>query len=321
MNRKAVYASVAGYMAILLWSGSISFQRVLSEQLGPLATGAGAYMIGGLVGCAILLARPSARRGLRGAAMKETLICGIFFVVFQVCYVTSVGLATGRKQALVVGVINYLWPAITLVLSIPILKSRPRPLLFPVGVIVALAGAVAAAAFQGNLALGDFLGDLRANAWAYSICLVNAVAWSIYSNLTRRWVNKVPGGVVFIYSLAGGILMGAMAVAAASAGLPRAVPHWSPGLLPFLLGQALGPTLGAFFLWETAMRSGNVTLVTVAAYLTPVFSLAASCIVFQQAAGAGLWVGSALVVAGAVLCKLSVREPPGMPSEKRGDCP
>ena len=309
MNTKAATATAAGFLAILLWSNSISFQRVLSEQLGPLATGAAAYTIGGLLGCAILLARPGVRRGLRGASMRETLICGLFFVVFQVCYVTSVGLATGRKQALVVGVINYLWPAMTLVLSIPILKSRPRSLIFPVGVVVALAGAVVAAVFQEKLNLADFLEGLRTNAWAYIICFINAVAWAIYSNLTRRWVSKVPGGVVFLYILAGGLLMGVMALAAAMAGLPNAQPRFTASLLPFLLGQAIGPTLGAFILWETAMRLGNVTLASSAAYLTPVFSLAASCIVFQQPAGAGLWIGSALGVAGAVLCKLAVREP------------
>jgi drug/metabolite transporter (DMT)-like permease len=111
--------------------------------------------------------------------------------------------------------------------------------------------------------------------------------------------------------------MGAAATAAALAGLPRAQPHWTSSLLPFLLGQALGPTLGAFILWETAMRFGSITFVNSAAYLTPVFSLIASCIVFRQPAGAGLWLGSALVVLGAVLCRLWIREPSPPPAPQR----
>jgi drug/metabolite transporter (DMT)-like permease len=136
----------------------------------------------------------------------------------------------------------------------------------------------------------------------------------------------VPGGIVFLYVLATGVVMAAAAgvealaganwtngsaaavASAARAGTSASAPPFTAEILLYLLAQALGPTLLAYIFWETAMRFGSVTLVASAAYLTPVFSLIASCIVLQRSAGWGLWVGSALVVAGAVVCRLSIRE-------------
>jgi drug/metabolite transporter (DMT)-like permease len=289
-------------LAILLWAGSISIQRKLTEFLGPLVTGAVANAIAGILGCLILLVRPSFRRGLRGASAAKTAVCGALFVFYAVCFVCAVGLASGRQQALEVGVINYLWPVLTLVLSIPLLGSRPKALL-PLGVAIGLAGAVLATALQRDLSWASFVHSLRDNAWPYMLSLFNAIAWAFYSNLTRRWVREVPGGVVFIFLLVSAAVMGVLSP------LQSHAPRWSTEVLLPLLVQALGPALAAYILWETAMRLGDVTFVACAAYLTPVLSLIASCLILQMAATEGLWIGSALVVLGAVVCRLSIREP------------
>jgi drug/metabolite transporter (DMT)-like permease len=309
---KRLTASIGGVMAILLWSGSISLQRLLSQQLGPMITGATGCLIAGLLGSVILLLRPSTRKSLLAASGRETFVCGALFVMYSICFVSAVALATSTRHVFVVGVINYLWPAMTLVLSIPILKSRPRPLL-PVGVIVGVAGAVMAAVFQRELSLADFLDGLRGNLWPYLLSLVNAVTWAFYSNLTRRWVDKVPGGVVFVYLLVAGVLMAALAAALGDLGrgLPVLLgdsPQWAQSVLLPMALQSIGPALGAYILWETAMRLGSVTFVSVTAYLTPVFSLIVSCIVLHESAGWGLWGGTALVVLGAFICKFSIRD-------------
>jgi drug/metabolite transporter (DMT)-like permease len=312
LNTKRLYASAGGVVAILLWAGSISLQRLLAQQLGPMVTGGANCLIAGLLGCVVLLLRPGMRKNLLAASGRETAICGALFVVYSICFVSAVALATSTRHVFVVGVINYLWPAMTLVLSIPILKSRPRPLL-PVGVVVGVAGAALAAIFQRDLTLADFLEGLRANIWPYLLSLANAVTWAFYSNLTRRWVHKVPGGVVFLYLLASAVLMGALA--AALGDLTRCLPvllgdapQWGRSVLLPLLLQAVGPAMGAYILWETAMRLGSVTFVSVTAYLTPVFSLIVSCIVLHESAGWGLWGGTALVVLGAFICKLNIRD-------------
>jgi drug/metabolite transporter (DMT)-like permease len=50
-----------------------------------------------------------------------------------------VGLAKSREQVLEIALVNYLWPALTILLSLPLLKQRARLWLLP-GTELALTG-------------------------------------------------------------------------------------------------------------------------------------------------------------------------------------
>jgi hypothetical protein len=53
--------------------------------------------------------------------------CGALFVSYEVALYLAVGLSVSDQQVLVVGLINYLWPALILLTAIPILRYRARP--------------------------------------------------------------------------------------------------------------------------------------------------------------------------------------------------
>jgi len=90
----------------------------------------------------------------------------------------------------------------------------------------------------------------------------------------------------------------------------RTGPAWSLAVLGPLLFLALGPGLLAYVLWDVAVRRGNVTLCAIAAYATPLLSTAITCILLGVLPGAKLWIGCGLVVIGAVLCRIGVRDAP-----------
>jgi len=292
--------SVGGVGAIVLWSATVGLSRIVVEPLGAMTAGAAIYLLAGGLGCAGLLARATARRKVARLPRRYLLGCGGLFVVYTVCLYGAVGLAGGREQVLEVGVINYLWPGLTLVLSVPILHKRAHPAL-ALAAILGFAGVVLATWPADGDGAADLAAHLRAGAWPYLLALAGAVTWALYSNLSRRWAGQAQGQAVPLFLLATGAVMAALRVALGGG------TQWSPGLVAPLLFLAVGPALLAYVLWDTAMRRGNVTLVASAAYATPILSTALSCALIGVVPGAGLWIACALVAGGAVLCKLSIR--------------
>ena len=63
----------------------------------------------------------------------------------------------------------------------------------------------------------------------------------------------------------------------------------------------------AYVFWELAMRRGEIILVAACSYLTPLLSTVITCLYLGTPAGAKLWIGCEAVVAGAIVCKMSVK--------------
>jgi drug/metabolite transporter (DMT)-like permease len=65
--------------------------------------------------------------------------CGLLFVVYEICLSVAVGLAHDRSQAMEIGLINYLWPSLTIVLAVLCGQQAARWWLWP-GVLICLWG-------------------------------------------------------------------------------------------------------------------------------------------------------------------------------------
>ncbi|HOX46436.1 MAG TPA: EamA family transporter [Myxococcota bacterium] len=300
---------LAGGLAIAFWSASVAVSRELAEALGVLTAPSLTYLAAGLLGTAWLALRGRLRPALR-LGRPYLLGCGALFVVYLVSYCLAIGLCRSGQEVVEVGLVNYLWPALTLLLSVPLLGHRAGPWLLP-GMSLALAGVFLAGMGGAPLSLDTlggafaaFAAHLRANPAPYALSLVNAVAWSVYSNLARRLVGERQGGAVPLFLLASGL-----ALVLARAFFPETA-RWSPAIGLELAAMILLPGLLAYVLWEVAMRSPHMVLVTALSYLIPLFSTLITTWAQALPMGPGLWLGCALLVAGAVVCKLSVRPAP-----------
>ena len=125
MRQNRIDLSTGGGLgAILLWSATFAFARSLSEQVGPLTAGAAAYLIGG----SVCLLRPAWSAKAVTVILKLSRLyllgCGSLFVFYTAAIYLVVGLAKDREQLLEVALVNYLWPALTILCSLPLLKKR-----------------------------------------------------------------------------------------------------------------------------------------------------------------------------------------------------
>lgn len=113
-DRVRTFATAGGFGAILLWSTTIAVARSLSEQLGPVTAAAAVYSVAGTVSLARLVGCDANRRQIRQLPRKYLIGCGTLFIAYMLFLYLAIGLATDRQQVLEIGLLNYLWPTLTL---------------------------------------------------------------------------------------------------------------------------------------------------------------------------------------------------------------
>ena len=289
--------TLSGFAAILLWSTTIAVVRSLSEQVGSLTAAASVYLVGGFFCLILLFRRGSPARKIRDLSPSYLLGCGGLFVLYMLVLYLGIGRAGSRQQVLEVGLMNYLWPTLTLIFSLFILHKKASWNLLP-GTGLALAGIFLVIGQEISISWSSFSGNFAANPIAYSLALIAAVSWALYSNLTRRLAGNGRGGVEFFIPVTGIIFLGLLFL------------YPENGLWTIqAAGEALYlglVTVIAYLLWDRAMRKGDIVLVAAFSYLTPLFSTIVSCLYLGISAGVFLWVGCIMIIAGSVLSWISI---------------
>jgi drug/metabolite transporter (DMT)-like permease len=278
--------------------------RSLSEQLGALTAAVCVYLAGGAFCLAQLGWRAKSRPGLRGVSRKYLFGGGPLFIGYTLVLFLAVGLAQDRQQTLEIGLLNYLWPVLTILFSLALLPPqgpgrRADWLLVP-GTGLALAGIVLVMTQEAHVSWASFLRHWQSNPAAYFLALAAAASWALYSVLTRRWSGPEAGGAVAWFIPATGLaLLGLRLVG------PAEPAVWSARAV----GEAVflgAVTALAYNLWEYAMQKGNLLVVAAASYCTPLFSTLVSCAYLKVAPGPKLWAGCALLVLGSLLTWVAV---------------
>jgi drug/metabolite transporter (DMT)-like permease len=299
-GRVRTFATAGGFGAILLWSTTIAVARSLSEQLGPVTAAAAVYGVAGTVSLARLAGSDAKRRQIGHLPRNYLIGCGTLFVAYMLFLYLAIGLAADRRQVLEIGLLNYLWPALTLLLSVALLRKTATLLLFP-GTVLALLGVILVLTHGADVSWRSFVHHVETNPAAYLLGLAAAVAWALYSVLTCKWAGgSTTGGVELFLSVTAAVLL----LTCLGVDEPRAWSVRSIAEAAFL-GMA---TYAAYGLWDTAMRTGNLALVAAGSYMTPLLSTIASCLYLAIVPGPGLWLGCGMLVAGSLLSWRSVSD-------------
>jgi drug/metabolite transporter (DMT)-like permease len=301
-------ATILGMAAILLWSTTVAFGRSLTEQLGPLTSAALIYGLGGLLGWGYWRVTRSTPR-LAAFDRRYLLGCGGLFLLYMVCFYLALGTARNRTQVLGVGLMNYLWPMLTLVFSLVLLKIRANALFAP-GVLAGMAGVFLVTTQGDTVTWTAFRQNMTQNATPYTLGFLAAVSWGLYSALSRRWgggarpsQSRADSGAVPIFMLLTGVVLGLARL------LVPEHTHWTGRALGELAYLAVGPNL-AYMFWEQAMQKGDIILVASCSYFTPLLSTLISSLYLGVSLGWSLWGGCGLIIVGAILCNLAVRPSP-----------
>jgi drug/metabolite transporter (DMT)-like permease len=285
--------------AVVMWGATVGLLRSIAEIFG--ANGGAALVFSASALFATLALGLPRWRDIPPLYLWGG---GALFVAYEICLALSLGVAHDRGQAMELGMINYLWPSLTIVVAVVARQQRGTWLLWP-ALALCLAGIVWVLKGQGDFSLARMWGNVQSNPLAYGLALIAAFLWAAYSNITRRFgkgKNAVP-----LFLLATAALLW-MQYAASSE--PALVLSLGGAGQVLLLGAL---TASAYSCWNHGMQHGNFTLLATGSYFTPVLSALMASLWLGVQPGAGFFAGAAMVTAGSLVCWWATRAGSGQP--------
>lgn len=293
-------ATLIGLIAVVCWSCTVGLMRSVSEALGALGGAAVLYSVSALFVTQVK-GVPS-RAQLRGVSRVYLVVCGALFAFYEICLSVAIGLAHDRPQSLELGMINYLWPCLTIVLAVVCRQQHARWWLWP-GVALCLWGLV--------LVMGEGAVDsaqpwwhslgahMAANPLAYALAFGAALMWPAYSVLARMFGGGFNGVGVFLW------LTAAMLWAQWLA-LDTVPMQWNWGVLAQVLLVGAATALG-YSCWEHGIQRGNLAVMAAGSYFTPVLSALLASLWLSVQPGLPFWQGVLLITLGSLVCWAATR--------------
>jgi drug/metabolite transporter (DMT)-like permease len=286
-------ATLIGMVAILLWSSIVGLIRAVAEGLGPTGGAAMIYILAS----AFLLAAVGFPR-IRTFPRRYLLWGSVLFVAYELCLVLSIGYAHNGRQAIEVGMTNYLWPTFTVVFAIAFNGRRTNALIAP-GVLLAMLGICWVLGGDQGLDIGEIGANVRDNPLSYGLAFVGALIWATYCTVTAR-IAKGSNGITLFFILTTLVLW----IRYFAIGSPGMNFTASTGIYLALAAAAMALGYAA---WNIGILHGNVTVLAGASYFTPVLSAAIAAVVLGAPLPPTFWQGAAMVCAGSILCWLATR--------------
>lgn len=196
--------------------------------------------------------------------------------------------AMRRAPVADVSLLAYLWPLLIVIFASFLPGGRLRSQHLG-GAVLALIGCyllIGGANFQAQYTAG------------YALALSCALLWSGYSVLNRL-LPAVPTDAVGWFCLV-------VALLASLAHLALEQTVWPSDLLVWvgLIGLGLGPVGIAFFTWDYGVKHGNLPLLGVLSYSTPLISVLLLVLFGLTQPSPALWWACGLIVAGSTLAAL-----------------
>lgn len=233
---------------------------------------------------------------------------GLLFVAYELCLSLSLGYANSARQAIEVGMVNYLWPTFTILAAILVNGQRSSLLVVP-GFALSIVGIGWVLGGEQGLDLPSMLDNLRDNPLSYGLAFSGALLWSAYCTLTARTgtadtrnarTSKGGNGITLFFMLTAAALW---IKYLAEGGGDMAFSLESMTFL-VLAASAMGFGYAA---WNVGILHGNVTFLAGASYFIPILSAALSAVILSTPLSLDFWQGTAMVCAGAILCWLATR--------------
>lgn len=265
-------------IAVLLWSTVAAVFKLTLRQLSPLQLLFYASLTSLSVLSVLYLRRFSVRReNLRSAYL------GLLnpFLYYTVLFSAYERLPAQEAQAL-----NYTWPLMLVILSIPLLGNRPGVRTF-IGLIMGFFGALLVAT-RGSVTSLNFTDTL-----GVGLAFSSAVIWATY------WLLNVKDGRESVEKMFWNFLFGFIYVSIAlSLTGDFAIPSLSALVGAVYAGLfEMGIT---FLLWHRALES-DLSFASNLAYLVPFLSLLFISIVVGEKIAASTVLGLAFIVTGIVV--------------------
>lgn len=288
MQNSAHKFTFAGVAAILLWSSVTGLARAVTEMLGPVGGSASIYTVASLF-LILVMGVPNVRQ----YSFRYVLIGGGLFVAYEVCLALALAMANSRQQAIEMLVINYMWPALTVLLAVLTSGKKTSVFVYP-SILLAFFGVAWCITGEQGLSFNQIAANFATNPATYTMALVGAFLWAIYCNLTKRISNGQNAITLFFILTAISLWI----KYALSGETGMTIDLESGGLL-LISGIAMG---SGYALWNYAIIGGNMVLLATLSYFTPVLSTVISSLILGLTMTHSFLQGVMMVTLGSLMC-------------------
>jgi len=283
-----------GCAAILLWSCLTGLARNVTEQLGPIGGAAMIYSV-----AALFLLMVMGVPKLKQFSARYLLIGGGLFVCYEIFFALALGMANDRHQAMEMAVVNYLWPALTVLLAVIVSKKKTHWLVYP-SIALAFVGVAWSITGEQGLSLAQISANVATNPLTYFLAFSGAFIWAIYCNITQRMANGKNAITLFFIATALTLWL-----QYALSDEPMMTLTFGAGVDLLMTGVFMG---SGYALWNRAIIGGNMVMLATLSYFTPIFSTLLSGVILSVSLHATFWQGVVMVTLGSLTCWWVTRE-------------
>lgn len=287
-------ATLIGFIAIILWSSIIGLLKEVSQSFGAVGGPALMYTV-----ASFFLLLTVGWVPLKNFPKNYLLIGGLLMVTYELCLALAIGYTQNAKQAIEVGMVNYLWPTFTLLATIIFHTKKASWLIYP-GVLLSMLGIIWVLGGNDGLNLNEILANIYSNPLSYGLAFFGAIIWSAYCVVTIKLAKGVNGITLFFILVALVLWMKYLFIP------NQELMNFNSSSIIYLILAACAMGFG-YAAWNVGIMKGNVTLLTGATYFIPVFSSALSAYLLSTTLGLSFWQGAAMVCGGSILCWLSTK--------------
>lgn len=280
-------ATLIGLCAVLMWSVTIGLFRSVAEIFGPIAGAAMIFSVAGLF-ANVIIGAPK----LKIFPKPYLWVGGGLFVLYEVMLALSIGSATDRGQALELGMINYLWPSLTILFAVLAGQQRGHWVLLP-AMLLCLLGIVWVMKGDGAWSAMIFWQNIQRNPSGYGMAFLAAITWALYCVFTRHFGSGVNGVPLFLVATAGVLWLAYLFSDQATL-----VFNLGGLLQVFVMGVMMAT---AYSCWNHSIQHGNLAILATMSYFTPVFSVLLASMWLGIHPHTGFMYGVSLVTLGSLL--------------------
>ena len=230
---------------------------------------------------------------------RRYLLWGSFlFVAYELCLSLAIGYANSSRQAIEVGMVNYLWPSFTMLFAIVFNNQKSNLLIVP-GFLLALLGISWVLGGDQGLDFPGMLENIQDNPLSYGLAFSGALIWAAYCTVTNRLADGVNGVTLFF-------MLTSVALWVQYLTTDVRVMEFDYHAV-FYLAMAASAMGFGYAAWNVGILHGNVTILAGASYFTPVLSAALAAMLLHEPLSASFWQGASLVCVGSILCWMATR--------------
>ena len=266
----------------------VALVRMVAEHFGPVGGAASIYSV-----ATIMLLLTSKPPRFSSLSKPYLLVGGALFASYEICLSLALGWANSRHQAVEMMVINYLWPALTILIAVLVSAKKPSAWLYPC-VLLTFTGVAWSITGETKLTLPALLEHIQTNPVSYSLALIGALLWALYCNVTKLFADG-KNAVSYFFALTSCGLWLQFALT------EQPAINANPSSMMWLM-LAGGAMAGGYALWNKALIGGNMLLLATLSYFTPILSALFSALLLGISLSLSFWQGVVMVTLGSLLC-------------------